>query len=191
MSTTNKPKYDPKIHHRRSIRLKEYDYSQAGAYFITICVKDKSCLFGNILDDKMILNDAGAMVDKWWQKIPEKFPDIELDEYQIMPNHFHAIVVNTGNLASTGTVNNLPGEENTLGEHTGSPLFSVVRWFKTMSTNEYIRNVKSNNWPTFNGKLFQRNYWEHIIRGEQSYNNIADYIRNNPAKWANDMFHTK
>ncbi|MFH2003299.1 MAG: hypothetical protein ABIK27_00910 [Bacteroidota bacterium] len=85
-----------KIHHRRSIRLKGYDYSQAGAYFITICIQHRECLFGKIVNGEMVLNDAGKMIDEWWQKIQDKFPDIEFGEYQIMSNHFHAIVINVG-----------------------------------------------------------------------------------------------
>ncbi|SDS17575.1 hypothetical protein SAMN05216503_2217 [Polaribacter sp. KT25b] len=73
-----------------------------------------------------------------------------------------------------------------MGEHIGSPLHVVVQWFKTMTTNEYIRNVKTNNWQRFNGKLWQRNYWEHIIRNEKSYQNISEYIMNNPTKWIAD-----
>jgi hypothetical protein len=79
--------------------------------------------------------------------------------------------------------------KNTEGEHVGSPLYRVVQWFKTMTTNEYIRGVKNNNWQRFNGKLWQRNYYEHIIRNEQSYHNITKYIKNNPAKWRDDNFH--
>ena len=79
--------------------------------------------------------------------------------------------------------------KNTEGEHVGSPLYRVVQWFKTMTTNEYIRGVKNNNWKRFNGKLWQRNYYEHIIRNEQSYHNITKYIKNNPAKWRDDNFH--
>ena len=226
-------KYNPQIHHRKSIRLRGYDYSQAGAYFITICVKDRECLFGEINDGEMTLNDAGKMIDKWWQKIPEKFPDIELHEYVVMPNHFHAIVVNTGsgnpsivganprvrpnpddefnhnvkpnddikpnnNVNSNSPilgehVGSISGERTNsiLGEHVGSPLHRIVQWFKTMSTNEYIRNVKSNNWKRFNGKLWQRDYYEHIIRNDLSCQRIADYIINNPKKWKEDRFHKK
>jgi putative transposase len=207
-------KYNPQIHHRRSIRLKGYDYSQAGLYFITICVKNRECLFGNIADGEMVLNDAGIMINKWWQKIHEKFPDIESDVYQIMPNHFHAIVINNGigvgvdprvnpddgnnpqndgiytNAGQTrGSAPTILGEhDNTvLGEHMGSPLHRVIQWFKTMITNEYIRGVKNLNWQPFDGKLWQRNYWEHIIRNDGSYNRIAEYIVNNPAKWADDQ----
>jgi putative transposase len=226
---TNNMNSDKPLRNRRSIRLKGYDYSKSGAYFITICVKDKIHFFGKIENGKMVFNDAGIMIDKWWQKIPEKFPDIELGDYQIMPNHFHAIAINTGSgnaivradpgvRPNTQTPNNgivradprvRPENEssdsilgqthgsaptnganmgNILGEHAGSPVHRIVQWFKTMSTNEYIRGVKSLNWPPFDGKLWQRNYYEHIIRDEISYRTIANYIINNPNKWNEDKF---
>ena len=84
--------YNKNIHHRRSIRLKGYDYSQAGLYFITICVQDRKCLFGNIVNGEMILNDAGKMADNEWVKIPERFTNVQLHEQIVMPNHFHAIM---------------------------------------------------------------------------------------------------
>ncbi|MEA3444145.1 MAG: transposase, partial [Bacteroidota bacterium] len=84
--------YNPNIHHRRSIRLKGYDYSQVGLYFVTICVKNRECLFGHIGDGEMILNDAGQMIESEWLKLPERFTNIELHEYIVMPNHFHAIL---------------------------------------------------------------------------------------------------
>ncbi|MDR2145385.1 MAG: transposase [Tannerella sp.] len=210
-------KYNPNIHHRRSIRLKGYDYSLAGLYFITICVnagEDKHVrpnLFGKISDGKMILNDAGRMVEKWCTEISHKFSDIIIDAYVIMPNHYHAIIINNGapvgadlrvcpdDFSEHGSGNVL-GEPDggvlggrddgdVLGEHIGSPLRAVIQWFKTMTTNEYIRGVKTFGWQTFNKKLWQRNYWEHIIRNEQAYNHIANYILNNPMNWGNDHFY--
>ena len=195
--------YNPNIHHRRSIRLKGYDYSQAGLYFVTICVQKHTCLFGEIVDGEMILNDTGTMVEKWCVELSHKFSDIMLDTYIIMPNHFHAIIVNNGgNIVTVGadlcvcpnkkrTHPNESGEHNTLGEHTGSPLHAVVQWFKTMTTNEYIRGVKTLGWQPFDKKLWQRNYYEHIIRNEQSYQNIANYIINNPANWGKDKFYSE
>ncbi len=93
-------KYAPKIHHRRSIRLSGYDYSKAGLYFITICVQNKLHLFGEITDDAMVLNDAGVMIEKWWNELKNKFPNIELDEFVVMPNHFHGIlqIIDTNNV---------------------------------------------------------------------------------------------
>lgn len=93
-------KYDPQIHHRRSIRLKGYDYSQAGAYFITICCHDRACLFGNITEEKMILNDAGKVANECWLQIPEHFPNTILHEHIVMPNHVRGIIEldDTGNV---------------------------------------------------------------------------------------------
>ena len=85
-------KYEPAKHHRRSIRLKKYDYAQAGTYFVTICTQDRECLFGDVVDGEMRLNDAGCMIQKWWHESAEKFKNIELDEFVIMPNHFHGII---------------------------------------------------------------------------------------------------
>jgi putative transposase len=198
----NKPKYNPKIHHRRSIRLKDYDYSKAGLYFITICVQGRKCLYGKIINDEMILNDAGKMTDGWWQKIPEKFPDILLDEYVIMPNHFHAIVENTGpnlyvhpNDIVGADPRVRPDDGQTDGQTQGSAptgsthLHSIIQWFKPMTTNEYIRNVKNNGWEPFDKKVWQRNYYEHIIRNEKEYLLIQNYIQNNPRRWNQDKFY--
>lgn len=193
--------YNPNIHHRRSIRLKDYDYSEAGLYFIIICVQNRECLFGNIaagadlrVCPEMILNDAGMMVQKWYIELENKFPDIRCHEMAIMPNHFHCIVEHVGaDLRVCPNTSNIVGEhvggEQIQGEHVGSPLHRVVQWFKTMTTNEYIRGVKTLGWQPFNGKLWQRNYYEHVIRNEQSYQTISEYIINNPAKWAEDTFY--
>ena len=215
--------YNPDIHHRRSIRLQGYDYSSEGLYYVTMCVQNRECLFGEIKNDEMVLNDAGRMVEKWYQKIPSKFPDIVCHEMAIMPNHFHCIWENVG-LHGASAVgvhpcvrplsNNeqpnpcvRPNDKNgehvkegghmgpplqmDLGPHTGSPLSMVVRWFKTMSTNEYIRGVNELGWTPFERKLWQRNYYEHIIRDDASLLNIAYYIENNPANWQDDDFYPK
>ena len=176
-------KYNPNIHNRRSIRLKGYDYAQAGLYFITICCQNRTHLFGDVEHGEMELNDAGKMVGKWYYELENKFPDIKCHEMIVMPNHFHFIVENLGASlrvcpdSNNGHSNN--DYTNQLdGEHIGSPLHRVVQWFKTMTTNEYIRGVKTLGWQPFNGKLWQRNYYEHIIRDEQSYHNISKYIIN-------------
>lgn len=169
--------YNPHIHHRRSIRLKGFDYSREGLYFVTICVQNRACLFGDVENGVMILNDMGRMVEKWYYELQNKFHDMKCREMVVMPNHFHCIVENVG------------APDDLQGEHIGSPLRGVVQWFKTMTTNEYIRGVKTLGWPPFNGKLWQRNYHEHIIRNEQSYQTISEYIINNPAKWAVDKFY--
>ena len=191
--------YNPDKHHRKSIRLKGYDYSQAGLYFITICCQNKVHLFGNVINKQMILNDAGKMIEKWFNELQNKFPDIKCHEMVVMPNHIHFIIENIGSVGADLRV--CPNDSNIsktekrvseiLGEHAGSPLHRVLQWFKTMSTNEYIRGVKNNNWIPFDGKLWQRNYWEHIIRNDQSYQKISDYIINNPSKWNDDTLFTE
>lgn len=192
-------KYNPDIHHRKSIRLKGYDYAQAGLYFITLCTQNRECLFGEIINGVMVNNNAGTMIEKWYFKLENKYPNIKCHEMIVMPNHFHCIVQNVGPVDPVGAdLRVCPDvcpddltETDKLGtdfrdEHIGSPLHRVVQWFKTMTTNEYIRGVKTLNWQPFNGKLWQRNYYEHIIRNEQSLHNISEYIINNPQNWDKD-----
>jgi putative transposase len=175
------PKYDPDIHHRHSTRLKGYDYSQAGAYFVTLCMQNHECLFGSISDGKMILNDAGKMVEKWYHELTNKFSDIQCNEYMVMPNHFHCIIIIVG-----ADLCVRPDSLDKKSEHKGSPLQRIVQWFKTMTTNEYLRNIKQNGWEPFICKLWQRNYYEHIIRDEDSLHEISKYIINNPMNWETD-----
>ncbi len=196
----NKHKYNPQKHHRKSIRLHGCDYSQAGLYFVTICCQNRYHLFGKIENGKMILNDAGRMIEKWYYKTVEKYPNIRCLEMVVMPNHFHCIwqIVDVDVGANPRVCPKQPihdkhvrGEHmgsDILGEHMGSPLHRVVQWFKTMTTNEYIRGVKYMNWTPFDKKMWQRNYYEHIIRNQKSYQNIAEYIINNPINWEKDKF---
>lgn len=123
--------YNPNKHHRRSVRLKGYDYSQTGLYYITICVQNRACLFGKIENGNMILNDAGHMIENEWLKLTERFKNIVLHEYVIMPNHFHAIleIVGANVMISQNntTIRNENGEPNlyTKGQHKGLPLQTV------------------------------------------------------------------
>jgi len=171
--------FNPKIHHRRSIRLKEYDYSQAGLYFITICTHNRERFFGDIDNGKMIFNHAGIMVENEWLKLKKRYPNIDLHEYIVMPNHFHGII----QIVTNGKPQY--GQPQGIAPTVGN----IIGAFKSLVTNEYIRNVKQNNWQRFNRKLWQRNYYEHIIRDEKSYLIIAEYIQTNPLKWQNDKYH--
>ncbi len=176
---------------RKSIRLKGYDYSQAGLYFVTIVTQNRKNLFGEIKNDRMILTDAGQMVEKWYYELENKFRNMKCREMVVMPNHFHCIIQNVvvgADLRVCPCVhpNNTMSGETISGEHIGSPLHGVVQWFKTMVTNEYIRGVKNNGWKRFDGKLWQRNYYDHIIRNENEHQRITQYIIDNPAKWQND-----
>jgi REP element-mobilizing transposase RayT len=170
-----------------------------------VLISTRECLFGEIVNNEMVLNDAGKMVEKWWYELINKFPNIQLDAHIIMPDHFHGIIIITGtDLCVCPDINNddnynITGADlcvcpdindndnyNSRCEHTGSPLYKIVQWFKTMTTNDYIRNVKTNNWKPFNKKLWQRNYYEHIIRNEIELNRIRKYILNNPLNWEKD-----
>ncbi len=174
--------YDPERHHRCSVRLTGYDYTQAGAYFVTICAQNRACLFGGVVDSEMQLNDAGRIIEHWWFELNRKFSTVQTDEFTVMPNHFHGIVVitdaNVGADLRVGPVRK--------GAHAGAPLPAVIQWFKTMTTNDYMRGVKIASWPPFDRRLWQRNYYEHIIRNDDSLNRIRQYILDNPARWAFD-----
>jgi REP element-mobilizing transposase RayT len=154
---------------RRSPRLAGYDYAQQGAYFVTICTQNRVCLFGTIADGIVHPNPAYHMIEMWWHEITNKFPTVELDEWVVMPNHFHGIIVLT---------------------ETSIPLSRMIQWFKVMSTNAYMNGVKTEGWTGFTGKLWQRSYHEHIIRDENSLNHIREYVRNNPVLWTADTFHS-
>ena len=198
-------KYDPAIHHRRSIRLRGYDYSRAGAYFITLCTQNRECLFGEILNRETRLNAAGNMIQTVWNEIPNYYPGIEIDEFVIMPNHIHGIVVITTHVGATPR--GCPGSSTPphccpipksgqaqgpaptpmrQNNDVGLSLPDVVHRFKSMTTKRYVDGVKQNGWSSFPGKLWQRNYWEHIIRDESELIRIREYIHNNPAQWELD-----
>lgn len=193
--------FNPEIHHRRSIRLRDFDYSAIGAYFVTICTQGRECLFGGICDGAMVLNEAGHMLKLWWQKLPEKFDDVIVDSHITMPNHFHGIIRIVGAAPRgrpvfdvcpvVGTIKNGQPHGVATGKcgqpHGVAPtLGDVMDWFKTMTTNAYIRGVKDNNWPPFPGRLWQRNYYERIIRDDNELAAIREYIQNNPMRWAED-----
>ncbi len=192
--------FNPETHHRRSIRLRDYDYSQNGAYFVTVCVNKKLELFGNIVDSGMVLNRAGKMTGEIWEKLPEKFDGVFLDEYCVMPNHFHGILVIDANPG-----NKFKNMGENMGENMVSPLQEMqsnvgvdpcinpiqglprfISWFKRISTNRYIHGVENDGWEPFYQKLWQRNYYEHVIRNESELESIRRYISENPVDWKND-----
>jgi REP element-mobilizing transposase RayT len=155
---------------------------------MTGCTLLRKSLFGEIIDGAMRLSDAGRMVEKWWRELKNKFPTIEIDAFTTMPNHFHGIVIiNHPPDAKRNVEAALRGRPEKGHPHRGAPtLGDIVDWFKTMTTNGYIRGVKTEGWPPFPGRLWQRNYYEHVIRNENEMNLIREYIQINPAKWAFD-----
>ena len=239
----DKPTYNPQIHHRRSIRLKGYDYSQVGLYFITICCKDRKYRFGKIENHEMTLNEYGMIAYNEWIKLTERFSNFELDVFQIMPNHMHAIIalnnvgagftpahnkpVCTGitpthnkpvragftpahNSALYSAQNNdeiydqspngqpqmplhLTDNDNRATAMDAHTIGDIIGAYKSLVANECLKIWKT-KWvgatpaPKM-GKLWQTNYHEHIIRNQQSYQKISEYIVNNPAKWLENKFY--
>ena len=183
-------KYNSQICRRKSIRIKNYDYSQNGAYFVTICAQNRACLFGKIKKGKMILNNFGKIAHRELQKTAEIRKNVSVFCFVVMPNHIHAVfVIDNGDNNCTGTDNNCTGTarraptREQFGKPTKNSIPTIVRGYKSAVTkhiNELRKTPKSPVW--------QRNYHEHIIRNEKTFAMICDYIFHNPEKWRDDKF---
>ncbi len=171
-----KNRYSPQ-RNRRSIRLKGYDYSQAGIYFVTICTQNRELLFGEVVNRKMVLNDAGRVAEKCWYAIPEHFPHVGLGTFVVMPNHIHGILLI--NDKTVGAKNFSPPQSDQNPSGTSQTIGSVIRGFKIGVTKWMRQNTEFYN-------IWQRNYHEHIIRNEDELNRIRKYITDNPAKRVSD-----
>ena len=187
-----KGRYDPQSYGRRSYRLVGYDYSQAGAYFVTVVTQARECLFGEVHDCEMKLNYAGEMVRRVWTGLPDRFPNVAVGDFIVMPNHIHAIVdiYDVGApLVGAQTNKLLPGaaEANGATTRVAPTLGAVIGAFKSLTTVEYAWGVRSHGWPAFKRRLWQRNYFEHIVRNDESRNRIIEYIGVNPATWTHDI----
>ena len=161
--------FDPDKHHRSSIRLKGYDYSQAGAYFVTVCTEGRQCLFGDVIDERMKLNEAGRMVQQTWEHLPTRFSSVTLDTFMVMPNHVHGIIAIVEAEPNRGAASSAP----TLGD--------IIRAFKSISAIRVNRLLARSGQP-----LWQRNYYEHIVCDEAELDRVRQYILDNPAKWPED-----
>jgi putative transposase len=171
--------FDPKKHHRWSIRLPGYDYSQAGAYYVTLVTHQRDCLFGVIENEIMTLNDLGKIANECWIAIPEHFLNVELGAYVVMPNHVHGIIVIDGNDAgATHWVAPAIPRIRPTGPKPGS-LGAIIGSYK--SAVSYRINKEHNI-----TSIWQRNYYEHIIRNEIDLQNKTNYIESNPMLWAQD-----
>ena len=181
---------------RTPMRLPSYDYAAGGVYFVTIVTQGKRCLFGRIESDEMQLSAAGEMLREEWEGLPERFPSVGLDQFVVMPNHIHGLVVigSSGEAPTRGGRHDGVGDGPRRGDCTpdraatrAAPTLSdVVGAFKSVTTVEYIRGVKSLGWPAFEGRLWQRNYYDHVVRNERDLDRIRQYILENPLKWALD-----
>jgi REP element-mobilizing transposase RayT len=187
--------FNPEYHHRRSIRIQGYDYSKPGLYFITICTEKKNCIFGTIIDKKSILNDLGSIAKKFWVEIPNHFPNVLLHQFIVMPNHIHGIIeLKSGVVGApnvVGAQNFVPLQQqqqiiipkrNEFQKIIPHSIGAIVRGYKTGVTKWYRQQSNSGY-----DRLWQRNYYEHIIRDEKSYHIISKYIVNNPLHWKSDQ----
>ncbi len=205
-------------HHRRSIRLKGYDYALPGAYFVTICCANRACLFGEVVDGEMILNPEGQVARREWQRLARRFPLADFFDFVVMPNHVHGIIVIRDVISHTGAEQaqapGLPQFTPAPGEHNGAPgtgmqedlnpthrlgsplrldnrpnvaagsLGAIVRAYKSASAYRIHAQRGASR-----SAVWQRNYYEHIIRNEADWRRIAAYIQANPLGWTEDQLH--
>jgi putative transposase len=195
MQTNNPPR-------RKFLRLKGYDYSQEGGYFITIVTQLREPFFGKIDKGEMIFSDAGKMVISEWLALPVRFPDIDMDVFQLMPTHLHGVILihnpatsdpplmptvgaslEPAQIVGAGLV---PAPHLRATTRVAPTLGEIIGAFKSITTHEYIQGVKGKAWHPFEKRLWQHNYYEHIIRNEADYERIAAYILDNPANWDQD-----
>lgn len=195
--------YDPERHHRRSIRLRGYDYAQPGAYFVTICVQDRRCVLGDVLNGEMVLADAGRIVQACWDDLPNHYPHVQLDTFVIMPNHVHGIIVLVEDHVVVGAgLRPAPTEPAPTEPAPAKPaptkptptepaptkpppkrhgLPEIVRAFKSFSARRINEMHDDASKP-----FWQRGFYEHIVRNERELDTIRQYILDNPLKWAVD-----
>jgi REP element-mobilizing transposase RayT len=180
-------RFDPSQYHRRSIRLRNFDYGQPSAYFVTICARDRECLFGQIEDGKILLNRFGLVLEEEWHRTAQIRPGLKLDAFCIMPNHIHGIIILTGSPLSAdrrGTMHRAPTIFEQFGKPTSNSIPSIVRGFKSASTVG-INEIRS----TPGTPVWQRSYYEHVIRNEIDLEDVRQYIESNPFKWLEDKEH--
>jgi len=166
---------EPDVHRRRSIRLRDYDYSQQGAYFVTVCAWNRECLFGDVVQGEMRSNEYGRIVENEWRRTSTVRSNVETDDFIEMPNHFHCILVinERRGVLQYAPTNELRSPSQTIG--------AIVRGFKSAVTKSFNTIRATPGIP-----VWQRNYYEHIIRDENDLARIRQYVADNPMTWADD-----
>lgn len=158
---------------RRHPRLKQHDYATGGAYFLTLCVDGRACLFGSIREGVMHLSPAGVMVHSVWSELGQRYAGVMVDEFIVMPNHMHGILI-------------LVDRDEPQEEPVPLSLSEILRRFKTFTANQYRMAMKREEWQPWDGTLWQRNYHEHVIRNDRDLDAVRLYIANNVQQWELD-----
>lgn len=173
--------------HRKKLRIPDFDYSQPGAYYVSIVTQGRRKLFGQIVDGEMVLNDIGKMVKEVIDQIPDHYPGINVELFVVMPNHIHALLIISevvaGPRACQSNDGKLRGVDPTKKQLS---LAEIVHRIKSLTTHQYMIGVRDKGWSRFEKRLWQRNYYEHVIRNERDYQAIYDYIIANPMNWEKD-----
>jgi len=175
---------------RVALRLKGYDYAQSGAYFVTICLQDRLCLFGEVSAGLLVPNQYSALVEQAWNDLPNHYPHVSLDQFVVMPNHIHGIIILTdvGAGFNSDVRAGLKPAPTAIGLTPNPPkrhaLSEIIRALKTFSARRINEIRQSPGVP-----VWQRNYYEHVIRSEEDYTRIAEYIIDNPRRWSEDSLH--
>jgi REP-associated tyrosine transposase len=163
------------IQNRKALRLKDYDYSQPGNYSVTICTQNMNCLFGKIVDKKMKLNSLGIIANDYWKNLPTRYPFVELDKHQVMPNHIHGIM-------SVRTIHKLSLRSLPPQTRRNMLLSKIIGFYK-MKTAKQINILRN----TPSKPVWQRSFYDHVIRNEKDLERTREYIINNPENWKDDL----
>ena len=150
---------------RKRLRWREFDYSTAANYFITLVVNDRQCLLGDVKNGVLVHSEAGRMVEQVLLSVSDRFPNVFVVQKVVMPNHVHLIMQNKGNVN----------------------VIDVMRWLKSVTTNRYIHGVNEKGWIPFQRRLWQRSYYDHVIRNQRAYDYVLNYIYKNPEGWKKDL----
>ncbi len=151
---------------RKSLRIPGYDYATPGSYFVTLCASDRRPRFSNVSEGDLALTAAGEMLETVWHELPLRFPDVSINSIIVMPDHVHGIILITGH--------------DDMAAQT--PVGKIIQAFKSLSTHHYMHGVRTNGWPAFQRKLWQQNYYEHVIRSDASLDRHRAYIADNPSR---------
>jgi REP element-mobilizing transposase RayT len=191
--------FNPNIHHRQSVRLRGFDYAKEGFYFVTICVQNRVCLFGDVQNKSMILNQYGEIAHRKWEQLPQHWPHIKLGAFQIMPNHLHGIII-----LERPATEDAVGMETQLSKACDpaheDARFSQIQWatrptlgqivgaYKSLVANECLKWQKENQPDLWLEQVWQRGFHEKVISTTEALDNISRYILRNPQDWQNDQF---